>query len=224
VWTTYAASTESFGRKTVVTGAPVRAALRGAIDPREARIRLELEPDGTTVVVMGGSQGARSINEAVAALVTRRTLPAGWQILHVSGERDYAYMEAEERHPAAGNRIRLVPYLDDPSDAYAAADVVVARAGASTLAELAATGTPAVLIPYPHAADQHQARNAELFAEAGAAVIVSDGELDGDALWWTLSRCVEPERNVVMRAAARSLSPGDATEVIRGRIANELRP
>lgn len=223
VWTTYAASTESFGRKTVVTGAPVRASLRAARDPREARTRLGLDPDGTTVVVMGGSQGARSINEAVAALVTRRTLPAAWQILHVSGERDYTYMEAEERHPVAGNRIRLVPYLADPSDAYAAADVVVARAGASTLAELAATGTPAVLIPYPHAADQHQARNAEQFADAGAAVVLPDAGLDGDKLWWMLSSCVEPQRNATMRAAARSLSPGVATAAIRVRIERAVR-
>jgi UDP-N-acetylglucosamine--N-acetylmuramyl-(pentapeptide) pyrophosphoryl-undecaprenol N-acetylglucosamine transferase len=223
VWTTYAASTESFGRKTVVTGAPVRASLRAALDPREARTRLGLDPDGTTVVVMGGSQGARSINEAVAALVTRRTLPAVWQILHVSGERDYPYMEAEERHPAAGNRIRLVAYLADPADAYAAADVVVARAGASTLAELAATGTPAVLIPYPHAADQHQARNAELFAEAGAAVVLPDAGLDGDKLWWLLSSCVEPQRNATMRAAARSLSPADSTAAIRVRVERAVR-
>ena len=243
VWTTYAASTESFGRKTVVTGAPVRASLRAPRDARAARIRLALDPDGTTVVVMGGSQGARSINEAVAALVTRRTLPPQWQVLHVSGERDHAYMEAEERNLAPGNRVRLVPYLADPADAYAAADIVVARAGASTLAELAVTGTPAVLIPYPHAADQHQARNAELFAAAGAAVVLPDAGLDGDKLWWTLSSCIEPERNAAMRVAAHSLSPGDATVAIRARIeravggerspeprvsadadANELRP
>jgi UDP-N-acetylglucosamine--N-acetylmuramyl-(pentapeptide) pyrophosphoryl-undecaprenol N-acetylglucosamine transferase len=236
VWTTYAASAVSFGRKTVVTGAPVRASLRAANDPRAARVRLGLDPDGTTIVVMGGSQGARSINEAVAALVTRRTLPPAWQVLHVSGERDYAYMAAEERSVTPGNRVRLVPYLADPADAYAAADVVVARSGASTLAELAVTGTPAVLIPYPHAADQHQAHNAALFADAGAAVVVPDAGLDGDKLWWTLQGVLEGGRSAAMATAARSLSPHDASAAIRLRVlhdrarvpadadANEIRP
>jgi UDP-N-acetylglucosamine--N-acetylmuramyl-(pentapeptide) pyrophosphoryl-undecaprenol N-acetylglucosamine transferase len=219
VWTTYAASEESFGRKAVLTGAPVRASLLLAKDAASARERLGLQPEGTTVVVMGGSQGARSINEAVAALVTRRTLGEGWQVLHVSGDRDLAYMRAEERTLAPGNRVALVPYLLDPADAYAAADIVVARAGASTLAELAVTGTPAVLIPYPYAADQHQSHNAALFAESGAAVVVRDAELSGDQLWWTLSRVLEPDRNRAMRTAARSLAPRNAAAAIVARIA-----
>ena len=219
VWTTYAASLRSFGRKTVVTGTPVRKSLRNLAAPAVARERLGLEPACTTIVVMGGSQGARSINEAVAALVTRRTLPSDWQVLHVSGERDYAYMQAEEREPAPGNRVRLVPYLSDPADAYAAADVVIARAGASTLAELAQTGSPAVLVPYPFAAEQHQAHNAALFADAGAAVVVADSELDGDRLWWTLRDVLERERNAAMRVAARSLAPQDAAAAIVARVA-----
>jgi len=221
VWTTYAASETSFGRKTVVTGAPVRASFQLAKDAASARDRLGLDPDRATVVVMGGSQGARSVNEAVAALVTRRTMPA-WQVLHVSGERDHAYMQAEEREPAAGNRVRLVPYLDDPSDAYAAADVVVARAGASTLAELAVTGTPSVLIPYPYAADQHQAHNAALFEAAGAAVVLKDGEVDGDRLWWTLREILDTDRVVAMRRAARSLAPRNAGATIVARIERAL--
>jgi UDP-N-acetylglucosamine--N-acetylmuramyl-(pentapeptide) pyrophosphoryl-undecaprenol N-acetylglucosamine transferase len=237
VWTTYAASAASFGRKAVVTGAPVRASLVRRAGARDARMRLGLDSDRRTVVVMGGSQGARSINEAVAALVTRRTLPPDWQVLHVSGERDYAYMQAEEREVAAGNIVRLVPYLADPADAYAAADVVIARAGASTLAELAVTGAPAVLIPYPYAAEQHQAHNAALFAEHGAAVVLDDKGLDGDRLWWALREVLEPERNAAMREAARSLAPANAGAAIVARIeraiparvvhhhsANEIRP
>jgi UDP-N-acetylglucosamine--N-acetylmuramyl-(pentapeptide) pyrophosphoryl-undecaprenol N-acetylglucosamine transferase len=237
VWTTYAASAVGFGRKAVVTGTPLRASFAHLADPRTARARLGLDPDRRTVVVMGGSQGARSINEAVAALVTRRTLPPDWQVLHVSGERDYAYMQAEEREPAAGNRVRLVPYLTDPADAYAAADVVVARAGASTLAEIARSAAPAVLIPYPYAAEQHQAHNAALFAQQGAARVVADKELDGDRLWWTLCEVLEPRCNAAMRDAARALSPSDAGAAIVARIeraiparvvhdatANDLRP
>ena len=148
-------------------------------------------------------------------------MPA-WQVLHVSGERDHAYMQAEEREPAAGNRVRLVPYLDDPSDAYAAADVVVARAGASTLAELAVTGTPSVLIPYPYAAEQHQAHNAALFEAAGAAVVLKDGEVDGDRLWWTLREILDTDRVVAMRRAARSLAPRNAGATIVARIERAL--
>jgi UDP-N-acetylglucosamine--N-acetylmuramyl-(pentapeptide) pyrophosphoryl-undecaprenol N-acetylglucosamine transferase len=218
VWTTYADASGTFGRKAVQTGAPVRASLRLAKDAASARDRLGLDPERTTIVVMGGSQGARSINEAVAALVTRRTLPETWQVLHVSGQRDFAYMRAEEREPAPGNLIRLEPYLDDPADAYAAADVVVARAGASTLAELAVTGTPAVLVPYPHAAEQHQARNAAAYAESGAAVVLRDAALSGDLLWWTLREVLEPDRNARMRTAARSLAPRNAGAAIRERI------
>ena len=133
-------------------------------------------------------------------------------------------MQAEERELAPGNHVRLVPYLDDPADAYAAADAVVARAGASTLAELAVTGTPAVLVPYPHAADQHQAVNAALFAESGAAVVLDDAEVDGDRLWWALREVLEPDRNAAMRRAARSLAPRNAAAAIVARIERALAP
>jgi len=200
-------------------GAPVRASLRGTRDAHAARERLGLDPDGTTVVVMGGSQGARSINEAVAALVTRRTLPPHWQVLHVSGERDYAYMEAEEREPAAGNRIRLVAYLSDPADAYAAADAVVARAGASTLAELAVTGTPSVagsVSARRRSASAAQRRGVRAGRRGGRACrrAVSTANL----LWWTLRDVLEPDHHAAMAAAARSLSPGDAAAAIVARI------
>ena len=218
VWTTYADSDRYFGKKAIVTGAPTRAALARRSLPALAREALELDATRTTIVAMGGSQGARSINEAIAALVTRRTLPETWQVVHVSGERDYAYMQAEERELAAGNVVRLVPYLDDPSNAYAAADIVIARAGASTLAELAVTGTPAVLVPYPFSAEGHQAANAALFAAHGAADVIPDGELDGDRLWWALLACLAPGRLATMTAAAAALAPPAAGAAIVRRI------
>ena len=218
VWITYAASTALFGKKAVLTGTPTRASLRRRQVASDARARLGLHPTKTTIVAMGGSQGARSINEAIAALVTRRSLQPNWQVLHVSGARDYAYMQAEERELAEGNTVRLVEYLADPTDAYAAADVVIARAGASTLAELAVTGTPAILIPYPFAAEGHQQKNADLFAAAGAATIVDDSKLDGDKLWWALLEVLAPETQRSMRAAMRSLAPADAGAAIVSRI------
>ena len=218
VWITYAASATLFGKKAWLTGTPTRASLRRRHVAADARARLGLSPTKTTIVAMGGSQGARSINEAIAALVTRRSLQPNWQVLHVSGSRDYAYMQAEERELAEGNTVRLVEYLPDPTDAYAAADVVIARAGASTLGELAVTGTPALLIPYPFAADAHQQKNAELFAAVGAATIIGDDELDGDRLWWALLDVLAPDVQRTMRAAMRSLAPVDAGAAIVIRI------
>ena len=217
VWTTYDDSARFFGRKARRTGSPVRASLTRPTHPARARMALDLAPERTTIVAMGGSQGARSINEAVAALVTRRTLGDDRQVLHITGERDFAYMQAEERDPGA-NHVHLTAYLADPANAYAAADVVIARAGASTLAELAATGTPAVLVPYPHAADDHQAHNAAVFVERGAAVVIADADVSGDRLWWTLDAVLKPATLQAMRAAALSLAAPDAGRAIVGRI------
>jgi UDP-N-acetylglucosamine--N-acetylmuramyl-(pentapeptide) pyrophosphoryl-undecaprenol N-acetylglucosamine transferase len=217
VWTTYDASAPYFRGKAHRTGTPVRASLTKKITPSRARLDLGLAPERSTIVAMGGSQGARSINEAIAALVTRRTLGDDRQVLHVSGERDFAYMQAEERDVGA-NHVKLVPYLPDPANAYAAADVAIARAGASTLAELATTATPAILIPYPFAADDHQASNAAVFVERGAAVAIADAELDGDRLWWALDAILKPDRLAAMRAAAASLAVPDAGRAIVRRI------
>jgi UDP-N-acetylglucosamine--N-acetylmuramyl-(pentapeptide) pyrophosphoryl-undecaprenol N-acetylglucosamine transferase len=217
VWTTYDASAPFFRGKAHRTGTPVRASLLRPVNPSRARMALGLAPERTTIVAMGGSQGARSINEAIVALVTRRTLGEQRQVLHLSGERDYEYMRAEERE-VAGNHVTLVPYLPDPANAYAAADVVIARSGASTLAELAATATPSILIPYPHAADDHQAHNAAVFADAGAAVVIADKDLDGDRLWWALDAILRPERLAAMRRAAAGLNAPDAGAAIVSRI------
>jgi UDP-N-acetylglucosamine--N-acetylmuramyl-(pentapeptide) pyrophosphoryl-undecaprenol N-acetylglucosamine transferase len=214
VWTTYDASAPYFRGKARRTGTPVRASLLKPVHPSRARMALQLAPERTTIVAMGGSQGARSINEAIVSLVTRRTIGDGRQVLHISGERDYEYMQAEERD-TAGNHVALVPYLPDPANAYAAADVVIARSGASTLAELAATGTPSILIPYPHAADDHQAHNAEVFAAAGASVVIADRDLDGDRLWWALDAILQPERLAAMRRAAAGLTtPGAGANIV----------
>ena len=217
VWTAYDASARFFRGKAVRTGTPVRASLTRKTHPSRARLDLGLAPERTTILAMGGSLGARSINEAVAALVTRRTLGDDRQVLHVSGERDYAYMEAEERDVGT-NHVLLVAYLPDPANAYAAADVAIARAGASTLAELAATGTPSILVPYPHHTDNHQVSNAAVFVERGAAVVLTDAELDGDRLWWALDAMLQPAKLAEMRAAAASLAAGDAGRAIVSRI------
>jgi UDP-N-acetylglucosamine--N-acetylmuramyl-(pentapeptide) pyrophosphoryl-undecaprenol N-acetylglucosamine transferase len=222
VWGPLWASGAAFGRKFVETGIPVRESMRQSIPKPRARERLGIDPRATVIVVMGGSQGARSINQAVTAMVVRRTLPASWWVLHVSGERDYESTKLEQRERPASNRLTLLPYLDDPAPAYIAADVVVARAGASTLAELAVTGRPAVLVPYPHASEDHQNANARAFAEAGAATVLADDKLDGDALWWALDEVLRDERLPTMAKAAASLAPADASAMIVRRV-NTLR-
>jgi UDP-N-acetylglucosamine--N-acetylmuramyl-(pentapeptide) pyrophosphoryl-undecaprenol N-acetylglucosamine transferase len=224
VWLTYAQSSRFFGRRGVLTGAPVRASLERLETPDRAREKLGLRPARTTIVVMGGSQGARSINDAVAELVTTRPLPAGWQLLLISGERDFALLRARLAAAPDAAAVRLVPYLADPADAYAAADIVVARAGASTLAELAITATPAMLVPYPFAADDHQGANAALFAAGGAAVVVPDAELNAGSLLATLSKCLDSGQLADMKVAARALTPGGAATRIVERITALLAP
>lgn len=206
------------GERTVHTGIPVRESLRRHANRIEAARRLHLDPARRTILAIGGSQGARSINETVAALITRRALPPDWQVLHVSGERDYEYMRAEEREPFGDNKVSLVPYLHDMADAYAVSEIAIARAGASTLGELIALGLPAVLIPYPYASENHQAANAQAFAQGGGASVIPDSELNADRLWWTLRDAMEPARLAQMKGAVRSLSSGDPLATILARV------
>jgi UDP-N-acetylglucosamine--N-acetylmuramyl-(pentapeptide) pyrophosphoryl-undecaprenol N-acetylglucosamine transferase len=214
VWGAFAQADPRFAGKYVHTGIPVRAALRALPARDEAIARLGLNPARKTLLAMGGSQGARTINDALATLVKSDGLPPGWQLIHVTGEKEYDRVRA-----AIGQQEGAVrPYLHDLSDAYAAADLVLARAGASTLGELAALGMPSILVPYPFAAEDHQAANAEQVRAAGAAVVVPDRELDAGRLRLLLAETVEPERLAALRAAARQLSAGDPIATIIARI------
>jgi UDP-N-acetylglucosamine--N-acetylmuramyl-(pentapeptide) pyrophosphoryl-undecaprenol N-acetylglucosamine transferase len=218
VWGAFDGGDSAFAGKYVHTGIPVRGSLFRPNNRIEAARRLGLDPSRRTIVALGGSQGARSLNETIAALVTRRALPDDWQILHVSGERDYAYMQAEERELFGGNAVVLTAYMRDMADAYALCDLVVARAGASTLGELAALGIASILVPFPYASDDHQTLNAHAFEAAGAAIVIPDGDLNADSLWWTLRAAMEPARLSAMREAARSLAAGDPVASILARI------
>jgi UDP-N-acetylglucosamine--N-acetylmuramyl-(pentapeptide) pyrophosphoryl-undecaprenol N-acetylglucosamine transferase len=182
----------------------------------DARLALGLEPGATTIVVFGGSQGARSLNEAVTRLASQG-LPPGWQVLLVSGERDFDGVE--RRIAAAGSaRVRVVRYLDDPRPAFAAADLVVARAGASTLAELAATGTPALLVPYPYATDDHQTENAAVVERAGAARVIADRDLSELRLRTELEAALSPQTLAALRDAAHARAASDPRRAIVARV------
>ena len=219
VWTASWTSPSAFKRKAVVTGIPVRAEFKSLMPKQRARERLEVDSHAhaMVVVVLGGSQGARSINDAVLDMVTARGVPAPWWIVHICGERDYETMRSRlnDKHP---HRFTLIPYLDDPSPAYAAADLVVARAGASTLAELAACGRASLLVPFPYASEDHQNANARFFAESGASRLLHDAELSGDVLAYALTEALVPERIEAMAKCAAALAPADAAAMIVRRV------
>jgi UDP-N-acetylglucosamine--N-acetylmuramyl-(pentapeptide) pyrophosphoryl-undecaprenol N-acetylglucosamine transferase len=155
------------GGKYVVTGRPVPArSVAGS--QAEARRLFELPDSGPVVLVFGGSQGARSLNEAVLDAFAAD----GPAVLHLAGERDYEALQERVARPA----YRLLPSTSEFGAALAAADLVVARAGGSVW-EVAAAGKPAVLVPYPYATADHQTKNAEHFAAAGGAVVVADADV-----------------------------------------------
>ncbi len=198
----------------IVTGMPVRAALRVPLEPQAAREALALEPRLTTIVVMGGSQGAWSLNETVVRLI-EAGVPEDWQIALVTGSRDF---EPLARRLDGRARTRVLAYLDDPRRAYAAADIMLTRSGASTLAELAATRTPAILVPYPHATDDHQTRNAQAYAASGAAVVLDDAELDASRLRAELGAALAPGALQRLRAAAQARANDDPCVTIVARV------
>lgn len=190
------------GAKYSVVGRPIPSSSRAG-DPEAARQRLLRELPGPVVLVFGGSQGAKRLNElAYDAFACQ-----GPTVLHVCGRRDYPQLERRRRRVG----YVLVPYVDDFGDALAAADLVVARSGGSVW-EVAAAGKAAILVPFPHATADHQAKNARYFVEAGGAVLVREGELD-------LRREVEellghPERLAAMGVAMRRAARPEAAEEI----------
>ena len=220
VWGAFPGGDPRFAGKYVQTGIPVRASLR-TLPSRDAAIeRLGLSSKRNTLLAMGGSQGARSINDALTSLLKSDGLPEGWQLIHVTGEKEYDRVKAALRgsHSLAPQGDAIRAYLDDVGDAYAAADLVLARAGASTLGELAATGRPAILVPYPHAAEDHQRANAATVARAGAAVVVDDRDLIAGKLRGILAEVTQPSRLGDLRAAAERARSIDPVTTILARV------
>ncbi|MGD0060541.1 MAG: undecaprenyldiphospho-muramoylpentapeptide beta-N-acetylglucosaminyltransferase [Verrucomicrobiia bacterium] len=169
-----------FGRKPVtVTGTPIREALRrGKV--ADARAQLGLETGRLTVLVAGGSQGSHAINEGVALALPRlKSRAAALQFVHLTGAKDEEFLR--ETYETNGLRAMVMSFCGQMELAYSAADVVVARSGASTLTEIAAFGLPAILVPYPHAAGNHQWYNARVFERAGAAWLIEQSSADGEA-------------------------------------------
>ena len=201
-----------------VTGTPVRPEL-GSLDMsslgrREARTILGL-PDGRrTLAAFGGSLGARRINAAVSELGSRWSDRGDLAIYHVAGRRDFAqFAQPEEVQGGAAGTLRylVVPYEERMPEVYRAADLCVCRAGAITVAELLASGVPAILVPLPGAPRDHQTRNAEVLVKAGAAIMIPDAECSAERLEAELGPLLsDPGRLAAMGEAARGLGHPDA--------------
>ena len=201
--------------KIVHTGNPVRSVLQTLRQKAP-------EPETLTVLIFGGSAGAHRLNYIVPQAFARlqhtghdETRPDRQKvrIIHQTGQDDYLAVKAQ--YAAIGLEARVLPFIDEMQAAYAEADLVICRAGAMTTAELTLIGKPAILVPYPYAADDHQRANAEALVHAGAAVMVLDQALSAELLEQTLARLLqEPYTLAAMAQAAAALGRPDATAAV----------
>jgi len=213
--TNYEVAAEGFpAQKTSVVGQPVRRQFIRTTRP-EAREALGIAPDAFVLLVVGGSQGARRLNHATLEALTELLADPRMHMIHSTGSLDYDDVVARAREAVGDEpRYRCVAFHEEPWLPLAAADLVLSRGGASSLAEIAVAGKPAIVVPYPHAA-AHQTLNVRPLAEAGACIVVQDAELSGAAL---LEHVRTLRQNVSMlcgmSAAARQTSrPGAAGEI-----------
>ena len=196
---------------TEITGTPIRSSLQ-PIERGIARQRFGLAADVPTLLVMGGSQGASGINQAlIKSLPFLHDVPL--QVIHLSGARDERLVAdnyQRENIPAY-----VAPFHHAMEEAYSAADFAIARSGAASLSELAAFSLPSILIPYPYAADDHQTRNAEIFARADAAIVSKESDIAGDVLARTIRALMsDGDRVRRMSANSRRLAPKNAAALV----------
>jgi UDP-N-acetylglucosamine--N-acetylmuramyl-(pentapeptide) pyrophosphoryl-undecaprenol N-acetylglucosamine transferase len=204
------------GDNYLVTGRPVSSAVLGA-DRARARERFGVVARDRCLLVMGGSQGARSINLCAVEAFAERP-GRDFHVVHLAGRRDFE--ELEERLAEAPHRDRytLLAYEPDLGDTLAACDLVLGRSGGSIF-EVTATGRPAILVPYPHATADHQRANADWMVDAGAAEAIPDAELNAELLVKEVGDLLaDEERLAVMASASASLAMPDAAR----RIADEV--
>ena len=206
---TFESTAAYFGRRAFVAGNPVRAEFLSQDSTPEPRAS-----GPRRILIFGGSQGAHAINVAmVEAAPQLAAQPGGLAITHQTGERDLEMVRDAYRH--AGLEARVEPFLFTMDREIRAADLVVCRAGATTIAELTAAGRPAVFIPLPTAADDHQRKNADVLVRAGAAELLEQQALTGAVLASRLTALLQdPTRLAAMSAAARQLARPDAARVI----------
>jgi UDP-N-acetylglucosamine--N-acetylmuramyl-(pentapeptide) pyrophosphoryl-undecaprenol N-acetylglucosamine transferase len=213
----------------VVNGNPIASRFLSPPSKEQARKELSLKPDLRTLLITGGSQGAQAINQAVLqALPGLLAIEPPIQILHQVGEKNFAAFEALVSAAASSElkrgsdelsreRYRIVPYINDLSVAYAACDAAICRAGAMTIAELGVSGTPAIFVPYPFAAQNHQTHNARSVEAAGAATVIMQNDVSGDLLASTVESLLQDQSRLEsMRSAMQSLGrPNAASDLAK---------
>ena len=165
------------------------------------------------VLVLGGSLGAQALNEALPAALARMPEPLRPQVLHQSGERHIDSLR--QAYAQAGVQAELTPFIDDTAHAMAQADVVICRAGASTVTELAAVGVAALLVPFPHAVDDHQTHNARFLSDAQAAWLWPQTELSAERLAQWLSGLNRTDLQAMAERAQRLAKPDAASQVVQ---------
>ncbi len=201
-------------------GNPVRAEISSLPVPDQRGIGQGSGP--LRILVLGGSQGARALNAAVPATLALPGATPALNVLHQCGPAHQADTESAYKRVANGHAVRIVPFIEDMAGAYAQADLVLCRAGALTIAELCAAGIGAILVPFPHAADDHQRANAQHLAGQGAAVLLPEAELNPARLADLIRELnADRKRLLAMAMAARGLSKPDATRDV-GRICMEV--
>ncbi len=199
-------------QRAVVTGNPVRRAVLDA-DRSDGRRSLGLDAEAPVLLVFGGSRGARHLNTALIGLRDRLLAVPELQIIHVAGKAEASSVRAAlyKAGGDGGGRWRVLEYLDDMGSALAGCDLVVARAGATSIAEITALGLPSVLIPYPYATDDHQTKNARALVAHGAAEVIADADLDGQRFGDVVVGLLgDTEARATMSAASRALGRPDA--------------
>lgn len=191
-------------------GNPVREAIASLPLPAQ---RMAAREGRSRLLVLGGSLGARALNLALPQALARFAPEQRPEVLHQAGRRGLD--EARDAYAKAGVEASVVPFIDDMAGSYGWADLAVCRAGALTVAELTAAGLGALLVPFPHAVDDHQTRNAEALLETGAAELIQESDLDIERLSLRLqSLLADRARLLAMAGAARALAKPDAAAAI----------
>ncbi len=225
VFVSYETTAREFGDKAIFTGNPSRFDGMKKMDKRKAREMLGLDLERKTVFIFGGSQGAQSINTAAYEFASLNRDRSDVQILHLAGKNNYDAAKKHYREIAPGDdmllKVVVKDYLHEMFEAYCACDLVVCRAGATTIAEVTSIGIPAILVPYPFATADHQFHNARELEAKGAAKMIADADMTGEKLDKEIFELLESPATLESMAetAGKHYTPG-----VAAKMAEEITP
>jgi UDP-N-acetylglucosamine--N-acetylmuramyl-(pentapeptide) pyrophosphoryl-undecaprenol N-acetylglucosamine transferase len=213
-----------------ISGNPVRASIASCSLSREEALRhFGLDPQKPVVLVVGGSLGAKSINEAIATGIDRLRA-AGLQLIWQTGKQGtWGASEGNGKREEGGDETRtrtgiwVAPFITEMDKAYRAADVVISRAGAMAIAEITVMGKPAIFVPYPFAAEDHQSANAKSMVQRGAGLMVADADAAGQLVTTAIALATDRQRQEALQTAAASLAIRDADVRIAQDILDNLK-